>query len=160
MFCSTPMSRELNSLYFYHIKTEKSLKSPVFSNDEVTCTEGDESWHCCLFSQSCHPLLLSLQGGSHHPSRRLVLSSLQQPFLIWLALAWHIPEPKCTHKLLSLVARLFIPEWFFIKGGWAFSIGLRWQGKRPVVYYFNTFGSRNACLDPFALRAYFSILAF
>lgn len=55
--------------------------------------------------------LFSAYRSSHHPPRRHVFSSLQQPFLIWPALGWHIPEPKCTHyKLLSLVVKLFTPE--------------------------------------------------
>lgn len=61
-------------------------------------------WHHALPLDKREQSLLSIQGSSHHPPRRLVFSSLQQPFLIWPTLGWHIPEPKCTHKLLSLVA--------------------------------------------------------
>lgn len=106
-------------------------------------------WHEALPLHKREHSLLSLQWGSHHPPRRLMFSSLQQPFLIWPALDWHIPEPKCTHKLLSLVVRLFTPEWPFINSGWAFSIGLCWQGKRPVVYYFNTIWLQKCLSRPF-----------
>lgn len=139
----------------------------------------DESWHDFLFSQlSCHLLwwsmlkaspcgtkysrdkrehsLLTLQESRHCPLRRFVFSDSQKPFLIWPALGWHIPEPKCTHKRLSLVAKLFHSWMTLIRGSWAFSIGLRWQGKRSVIYYFNTIWLQKCLSRPFCLRAYFT----
>lgn len=154
---------------------QMSPKSPVFSDDEVTCPKGMNpdtvfSFHIRAATLSYAAsstalkqkgtLSFGLQGSSHHLPRRLVFSRLQQPFLIWPALGWHIPEPKCTHKLLSLVARLFTPEWL-LSGAVGHS-QLDYADKEKGLWYIisTPFGFRNACLDPFALRAYFSILAF
>lgn len=117
-------------------------------------------WHQALPLNKREHSFLSLQGSSHHLPRRLVFSRLQQPFLIWPASGWHIPEPKCTHKLLSLVARLFTPEWLL--SGVVGHSQLDYADKEKGLWYIisTPFGFRNACLDPFALRAYFSILAF
>lgn len=135
----------------------------------------DESWHDFLFSQlNCHPLwwsklkastcgmkqypdkrehsLLTLQGSRHHPPRRLVFSNPQKPFLIWPTLGWHIPEPKCSHKRLSLVAKLFTPEWLLL--GAVGHSQLDYADKEKGLWYIisTPFRFRNACFDPLALR--------
>lgn len=168
------MALKQRSLSLTHCQSENLHMSPnssVFSDDEVTYPKGDESWYSFLFNSELPlspiicvkgltiwhqalPLdnrehcLLSLQGSSHHSPRRLVFSSLQQPFLIWPALGWHIPEPKCTHKLLSLVARLFTPEWL-LSGAVGHS-QLDYADKEKGLWYIisTPFGFRNACLDP------------
>lgn len=126
----------------------------------IIYAKGLDMWHQALPLDKREHSLLSLQGNSHYPPRRLGFSSLQQPFLIWPALGWHIPEPKCTHKLLSLVAKLFTPEWL-LSGAVGHS-QLDYADKEKGLWYIisTPFGFRNACLDPFALRAYFSLLAF
>lgn len=79
-----------------------SPKSPVFSDDEVTCPKGMNPefflftselplspiiyvkgltrWHQTLPLDKREHTLLSLQGSSHHLPRRLVFSSLQAAF--------------------------------------------------------------------------------
>lgn len=113
----------------------------------ILCQRPRHSLRHCPWTRECSP---GLEANSLCPPQEAVCCGLQQPFLIWLALGWHIPEPKCTHKLLSLVAELFTPEWLL--SGAVEHSQLDYPDKEKGLQYIisTPFGSRNACLDSFA----------
>ena len=115
--------------------------------------KGLNMWCYALPLDKREQSLLSIQGSSHHPPRRHVFSSLQQPFLIWPALGWHIPEPKCTHKLLSLVVKLFTPEWLLSGTVGHSQLDYADKEKLPRYIISTPFDFRNACLDPFCSQS-------
>ena len=138
-----PVQKEMNS----DTVLSSRIRAGTFSDN--LCQRPLNMWCDALPLDKREQSLLSIQGSSHHPPRRHVFSSLQQPFLIWPALGWHIPEPKCTHKLLSLVAKLFTPEWLL--SGTVGHSQLDYADKEKLLCYIisTSFDSRNACLDPF-----------
>lgn len=141
-----PVQKEMNS----DTVLSSHIRADTFSDN--LCQRPQHVVLCTALRQR-EQSLLSIQGSSHHPPRRRMFSSLQQPFLIWPALGWHIPEPKCTHKLLSLVVKLFTPEWLLSGTVGHSQLDYADKEKLPRYIISTPFDFRNACLDPFCSQS-------